>query len=69
MSGEHSIKFLTSDHLSGVIPNPVKANRALPNYFRDIAPMSSNHPQSATVKKCIPFLDAMSAGFIIPMGS
>lgn len=69
MSGEHSIKFLTSEHLSGVIPNPVKANRSLPNYFKDIAPMSSSHPQSATVKRCVPFLDAMSSGFIIPMWS
>lgn len=69
MLGDSTIKFLTTEKLFGVIPNPVSANKELPAYFKSIAPMMSNHPASATVKKCIPFLEALSSGFIIPMWS
>jgi len=61
------IKFSCDAHLLGVIPSPVLAIKAAPNYFRPIKPQSSEHPSSGTVKRCVPFLDALSAGFIIPM--
>jgi hypothetical protein len=61
------IKFSCDAHLLGVIPNPVSAIKAAPNYFKALKPQSSNHPSSGTVKRCVPFLDALSAGFVIPM--
>lgn len=61
------IKFSCDAHLLGVIPNPVPAIKATPDYFRPIKPQSDNNPKSGTVKRCVPFLDALSAGFIIPM--
>ena len=61
------IKFSCDAHLLGVIPNPVSAIKAAPDYFRTIKPQSSEHPSSGTVKRCVPFLDALSAGFVIPM--
>jgi len=61
------VKFSTEKHLLGVIPNPVKANKKLPDYFKAITPQSDTHPESGTVKRCVPFLEAASAGFIIPL--
>jgi hypothetical protein len=61
------IKFSCDAHLLGVIPNPVAAIKAAPDYFKQIKPQSDNHPKSGTVKRCVPFLDALSAGFVIPM--
>ena len=61
------IKFSCEAHLLGVIPNPIPAIKAAPDYFRQVKPQADNHPKSGTVKRCVPFLDALSAGFIIPM--
>lgn len=61
------IKFLCEEHLMGVIPNPVSSLRAAPNYFKRIKPQSESHPGTGTVKRCVPFLDALSSGFIIPL--
>jgi hypothetical protein len=49
------------------IPHPIGAIKAAPDYFRRIKPQSNPHPGSGTVKRCVPFLEAMSAGFIVPM--
>lgn len=54
-------------HLLGVIPNPIPAIKAAPDYFRNIKPQSDHHPRNGTVKRCVPFLDALSAGFVIPL--
>jgi len=61
------IKFSTDKHLLGAIPNPVKANKKLPDYFKAIPPQNGVHPESGTVKRCVPFLEAASAGYIIPL--
>lgn len=61
------VKFSCDANLLGVIPNPVSAIKAAPDYFRAVKPQADNHPRSGTVKRCVPFLDALSAGFIIPM--
>lgn len=51
-------------------PHPVRANKLYPDYIKNISPFSqADNIQSGTVKKCIPFLDAASAGFIIPAWS
>jgi hypothetical protein len=61
------VVFSCNKHLLGAIPVPVPAIKAAPNYFRHVKPQSGNHPLSSTVKRCVPFLDALSAGFIIPL--
>lgn len=64
------ISFECDPDLLGVFPEPVRASKAIPNYFRNIKPqIEDNDPQSGTVKRCIPFLDAMTSGFIIPLWS
>lgn len=61
------ITFSCDAHIQGVLPEPRTAIKFLPNYFKAIKPQSDPNPKSSTVKRCIPFLDAMSAGFIIPL--
>ena len=61
------ITFSTKEHLLGAIPSPVKANKLLPAYFKAIKPQHSDHPSASTIKRCIPFLEASSAGYIIPL--
>jgi hypothetical protein len=61
------IKFSCDAHLLSAIPSPVPAIKAAPEYFKAVKPQLDNNPSSGTVKRCVPFLDAMSAGFIIPM--
>lgn len=61
------VKFTCDDPLLGAIPHPVPSVKATPDYFKPIKPQSDNNPQSGTVKRCVPFLDALSAGFIIPL--
>jgi hypothetical protein len=61
------IKFFTDAHLLDGIPKPVKANKHLPSYFKAMPPQVTSHPSSGTVKRCVPFLEACSMGYIIPM--
>jgi hypothetical protein len=61
------INFYCDSHLLGVIPGPCAAIKAAPDYFRNVKPQADNHPSSSTVKRCVPFLEALSAGFIIPL--
>lgn len=61
------IKFLCEATIKGAIPSPVPALKAAPDYYKKIKPQIGDHPHDSTVKRCIPFMDAMSAGFIIPL--
>ena len=61
------IKFLCEATILGAIPSPVPALKAAPDYYKKIKPQIGDHPNDSTVKRCVPFMDAMSAGFIIPL--
>lgn len=61
------IEFLCEEGLIGVIPEPINSLRAAPDYYKKVKPQSDGHPSSGTVKRCVPFLDALSSGFIIPL--
>ena len=61
------ITFSTDKVLLGAIPDPVKANKTLPEYFKKIPPQTTSDPMTGTVKRCLPFLEASSAGYIIPL--
>jgi hypothetical protein len=61
------VLFSCESRLLGVIPNPVPAIKAAPDYFRQVKPQSDAHPSNGTVKRCVPFLDALSTGFVIPL--
>lgn len=62
-----TVRFTHDAGLEGVFPSPVAAVKKAPDFYKAIKSQSDNHPASGTVKRCVPFLDALSAGFIIPL--
>jgi hypothetical protein len=57
----------------GVIAEPVPAKQVLPEWFRKLPAIDKSHVTTAdnglTVKRCMPFLDAMMTGWIIPLAA
>ena len=56
-----------------MIPEPVPARNELPDWYRrlpgvDQTALSATN-DGVTVKRCLPFLDAMTAGWIIPLAA
>jgi hypothetical protein len=65
-----NIVFRCDPALIALLPRPVPAKAALPDWLRQMAPRvpSSVHQRSIrTVKQCPPFVDAMTHGFVIPL--
>ena len=64
------VTFRCLPELEGILPKPVPARRGLPEWLRRM-PMSARaeefEAEVKTVKRCPPFLDAMSAGFLVPL--
>lgn len=67
------IRFLCQPEDRGVIAEPVPAKSILPDWFRKLAPVDKDHVTATdnglTVKRCMPFLDAMQSGWIIPLAA
>lgn len=66
------IEFYCHPSFEGVIPEPKPAVKFLPDWFKNLDPIYDgprdpfgNLPMSA--KKCLPLLDGMSLGFVIPL--
>jgi hypothetical protein len=55
----------------GVIPAPYPARKLMPEWYKKLEPRieGKNVLTNATVKRCAPFLDAMSIGWIIPLAA
>lgn len=66
-----SKNVITFSHEPGwedVYPKPIPAVKGMPDFFKKLDPfLDKMDPQSSTAKKCIPFIDAMTAGYIIPL--
>ena len=65
------VEFLCAPEDLGVVAEPVPARTALPAWFRRL-PGLDHGVQTATcngltVKRCAPFLDALTTGWIVPM--
>ena len=66
------IEFLCDPKLDGVIPKPYPSKQFIPDWYKRL---ESYHKEEnkitpmPTLKRCPPFLDAMSAGWIIPLVS
>ncbi len=67
------IRFVCHPEDNGVIAPPVRAKSVLPDWFRRLPPVDKRHLSTTnnglTVKRCMPFLDAMSAGWILPIAA
>lgn len=65
------IEFLCSEEDYGVIPEPYPARKLMPEWFKQLPPKidKKNVLENSTIKRCAPFLDAMSIGWIIPLAA
>lgn len=59
------VRFSHDPNLDGVFPAPVPAIKKAPDFYKAIRPQNGSRPDMGTVKRCVPFLDALSSGFII----
>lgn len=68
-----TIRFLCRPEDHGVIAPPVPAKTVLPDWFRKLPPVDTQHRSVAnnglTIKRCMPFLDAMTTGWILPLAA
>lgn len=64
------LTFRCAPEDEGIIAPPIPAKTVLPDWFRKLAPVDkarvSATDHGLTVKRCMPFLDAMMAGWVIP---
>lgn len=63
------IEFLCHPDDYGVIPEPIPAKKFMPDWFKALPPKLDKGLTSSTIKRCNPFLDAMSVGWIIPLAA
>ena len=72
------IEFVTEEELYGAIPEPIPANKVMPDWYKRLGQYVSNDGsstndrpsiQSSTVKRCAPFMEAMTMGWIIPLAA
>lgn len=68
-----NIRFSCAAGDDGVIAPPVPAKAYLPDWFRKLPAVDpqveSPTNSGLTVKRCLPFLDAMTTGWIIPLAA
>jgi len=67
---EMALTFRCPTELEGVIPPPVPATSGLPDWLKTMpaqALNALNQQETPTVKRCPPFIDAMTAGFLLPL--
>lgn len=73
MSPNRTIEFLCTPEDEGVIAPPVAAKTHLPDWFRKLPPIDKakygTGDTGLTVKRCMPFIDAMTTGFILPLAA
>jgi hypothetical protein len=67
------VTFLCAPEDKGVIAEPVPAKSAIPDWFRRLPPIDKKEVHSRnnglTVKRCMPFLDALTTGWILPLAA
>ena len=63
------IEFHADPTLLDVLKHPVPANKAMPDWFKKLKPQveGTDKSDAGTVKRCMPVMDAVSQGFIIPL--
>ena len=69
--GNNKIEFMCLPEDYHVIPHPYPSRKFIPDWFKHL-PMkidNSKELRQWTVKRCVPFLDAMSVGYIIPLAA
>lgn len=69
----HSVQFTCAPEDLGVIAPPVPARTVMPEWFRKLPAVDRSRLSAGdtgqTVKRCMPFLDAMTTGIILPLAA
>ena len=62
------IEFHISDDLKDVVPHPISAVKSVPDWYRKMPHYNRpiEGPEIETLKKCVPFRDMLTSGYIIP---
>jgi len=67
------IEFLCAPEDEGVIAPPVPAKAHMPDWFKRLPAIDKGKygtgDTGLTVKRCMPFIDAMTTGFILPLAA
>jgi len=63
------ITFYIDESFMGAFPKPVKSGKCIPEYYKKLNVESSSDPRSGTAKRCVPFMEAITAGYTIPLWS
>lgn len=61
------INFLIDESLEGVFPEPKRSGKYTPQYYKNLSVETDSNPQSGTAKRCIPFMEAVTSGYVIPL--
>ena len=64
------LTFRCPAELFGTLPPPVPANLGVPDWIKKMPPQAFNginQRDEDTVKRCPPFIDAMTHGFLMPL--
>src|SRR5258706_343044 len=67
-----TIKFRCPPELAADLPRPTPALLGLPDWFKAMPHMAFSNllqEEQMTVKKCPPFIDAMTYGFLMPLSA
>ncbi len=67
------IEFVCDPKDHGVIAEPVAAKTVIPDWFRKLPAVDKAHVHAnnngLTIKRCMPFLDAMTTGWVLPLAA
>src|SRR5215472_19000800 len=67
-----TVKFSCPPEMKQILPRPIPAVRGLPDWFKALPQhsfSSVSNKDMMTVKKCPPFIDAMTFGFLMPLAA
>lgn len=67
------LEFVCDPKDYGVIAEPQPAKAVIPEWFRKLPPVDKSHvthtDNGLTIKRCMPFLDALTTGWILPLAA
>jgi hypothetical protein len=69
-SNSQTITFRCPPELEAILPRPIPAVMGIPDWFKSMPAKAFSdvlQTEQMTVKKCPPFIDAMTFGFLIPL--
>lgn len=69
-SSDMTVTFRCLPELEGILPRPMPAVQGLPGWFKALPPQATSttdQTEIMTIKKCPPFIDAMTYGFLMPL--